>query len=290
LQVMNRADPVMQYDEDGTPRLVSPHDSAEALDLYEAILARRQPPMSAADRPVVQLAQPARSPVRRLEIPAPPADYDPAVYVQYAAGGGGWRSARDTWVRQCPHCRVAQRPVHGNFVVPTMRRDIGLSDHVDSFTDYEVRVCQLCGNCGSTLPGPPLIAQQRREENGWGDLGFRLVVPLSTPTHLGMALSGASAREPAVVECVWLDMERAVLNRLTYTATCEVSGCEGTGRAYFDAQESVWLPTNPDGPISSGVLRRGRWWLCYAHDYELARAVDDRTGMPLLDNQWIREA
>lgn len=238
------------------------------------ILASAAP---AIQRVAEHLATAARPPVSRLPVPPTPTTYDRAAW-DHLSMERPWRLALRTVVpaRWCESCRTYTRP-----------------REVPETYDGEHRLLrdmyQICRSCSVRLPGPPLLAQWREDDQrGW------LALRLSAPGWGGATYrihSGEAEQFPESVELSWRSMERSLLDAIVFRFGCTVDSCDEIGRSFFRARrEFAFLPGRPDGAAITFARTAGDFWLCPAHEYDLRRAVDPATGVPLLDEPRLMRA
>lgn len=225
-------------------------------------------------------------PVRALPLPGPSAEYSPD-RVAMLRRAPGWQQGGMGWGRYCPACRHFSTPREEGsvvtlrperiYIVDDVVQQRGLDPHNPSPMSWSH--VQFCRDCGERLPGPPLVARWREDTDLAAvryPIHLQLVAPLpvSQPVlYMRTMVAAEIAQEPDFLHELWRNLERDILDRLTFREPCVVRDCPETGRRYFESTVTVHL-NRQDGNVTHWTpIGAGRWWLCPEHEYELRRQL-----------------
>lgn len=228
--------------------------------------------------PFTSLAAESRPTVRRLPIPEPRGEWDPADHARVLYDHE-WRNVSSCplpWRRHCRSCgdMVAVRESWRWSV--NIAADTAIVGEVDLTPG---RPGQSCSRCSHEFP-LPLIAQWRAGEPQFGGgVVLRLVAPTGT-AQLQLAPEHVQPDPDTWAWHLWANCERALFYELTYRHPCAVEGCGEKGKAQFEAAQAFLLNVCGFGQYP---IRAGGFWLCPGHESDLFSMEDPyRPGYPLV--------
>jgi hypothetical protein len=169
--------------------------------------------------------------VWRVDEPPEPLPYSTPDSHWYAEQG--WRSAAGgpvSWVRRCEACRSDVRPIEGN-MAPPITFMLETIDPLDLLAPMEIRRCDMCPDCHTPWLGPKMLAQWRGPSTTFAAYELRLI---AANVGLTLCVSAEMAHYPDARIYAWTQLERGVVDALTFRERCQARGCDEIARVRFE--------------------------------------------------------